>query len=73
MVRAGDVDDLRRGLDELVTAVGRGEDHDPVLRRDVLDRFSWDRITDRTEAVYAALLRGGSATEGDLEADLGAA
>lgn len=73
VVRAGDVDDLRRGLDELVTAVGHGEDHDPVLRRDVLDRFSWDRITDRTEAVYATLLRGGSATEGDLEADLGAA
>jgi len=72
LTRAGDRDERRRALVRFVEGIEAGEEHDPTLRPDVVQNYSWDRITDRTEAAYTALLgTGASASERDLEPDLG--
>ncbi len=61
--RSRDVDDLRRQMQSLLDHPERVRDYESRARRRIEERFSWDRVVDQLEALYAGLVgRAGPAS-----------
>jgi glycosyltransferase involved in cell wall biosynthesis len=60
--RSRDVEDLRARLQDLLDHPERVREYEGMARRRIEERFSWDRVVDRLEAVYQEVLgsRGGA-------------
>lgn len=54
--KAGDLEDMAKKITELVDDPQTERQAAYELQQRVLDEYSWERITDKTEALYASLL-----------------
>ena len=54
--KAGDLEDMAKKISELVADPAGERSAAHQLQQRVLEEYSWERITDKTEALYASLL-----------------
>jgi glycosyltransferase involved in cell wall biosynthesis len=55
--RAGDLDEMAKQIQMLVDDLDDERDAAQLLRARVLEEYSWERITDKTEELYQSLLQ----------------
>ncbi len=54
--KAGDLDDMTKQLQLMVDDLPGERDAAQLLHKRVIDEFSWERVTDKTEEFYESLL-----------------
>jgi glycosyltransferase involved in cell wall biosynthesis len=61
LFRPNDVDDLRRAIEQIAADPSRGSTMGQHGRRKAIDLYSWQRIGEQLEALYADVLSGSAA------------
>ena len=54
--RAGDLDEMAKQIQMLVDDLDDERDAAQLMRARVLEEYSWERVTDKTEELYQSLL-----------------